>query len=225
MWFSSGTALILKAQECQVWDQQKLLHVFKTFNNATLSLKPNAKRWILCSCSLALFPLLFQNWIKQERWVLLLLFFFILVILFVNISAHVFIWSWIKSHHDHLRSINLPCWYVLLHVQDLCQTKHGAYCIIMSLWCSCCYKFAYWGFLCQDIIQFAKHVSLTNHLISSINCDFHNEIQSKSFNVALFQELELLGLLYGLFQQFISFDQRLVKTFFIVSRSSAAVRI
>ena len=74
-------------------------------------------------------------------------------------------------------------------------------------------------------MQFAKHVSLTNHLISSIICDFHNEIQSESFNVALFQELELLGLLYGLFQQFISFDQRLVKTFCIVSRSSAAVRI
>lgn len=74
-------------------------------------------------------------------------------------------------------------------------------------------------------MQFAKHVSLTKHLISSIICDFHDEMQTKSFNVALFQELELLGLLYGLFQQFISFDQRLVKTFCIVSRSSAALRI
>ena len=27
----------------------------------------------------------------------------------------------------------LPCWYVLLQVQDLFQTKHGAYCIVMSL--------------------------------------------------------------------------------------------
>lgn len=29
------------------------------------------------------------------------------------------------------------------------------------------------------------------------------------------KELELLGLLYGLFQQFISFDQRLVKSWFV----------
>ena len=28
-------------------------------------------------------------------------------------------------------------------------------------------------------MQFAKHVSLTKHLISSIICDFHNEMQLK----------------------------------------------
>jgi len=47
-------------------------------------------------------------------------------------------------------------------------------------------------------------------------------LQSNTFRCCIFflffpKELELLGLLYGLFQQFISFDQRLVKRWFVYS--------